>query len=73
MNYRRAVKTLKQPGTRLTVSYERNRFGRVFHLEPGGKIYDKTAMAILRRGDVVPADVGLLDGCPQSWTIGGQH
>jgi len=73
MNYRQAVNTLKQPGTRLIVSYVRNRFGRAFHLEPGGKINDKTAMTILRRGDVVPADAGLLDGRPQSWTIAGRH
>jgi len=74
MDHHRAVNILKQPHARLIVSYTRSSvFGRSFHLEPGGRVNEKTAAAILRRPDVTPVDDGLFPGRPQSWTLVGQQ
>jgi len=71
MNYNRAIVLLSQPRARLVVSHTRETaFGRTYHLEPGGRIGEKTAAAILRRLDVHPVNDGLFPGHPQSWELG---
>ena len=69
-SYHRAIAMLMQPDARLVLSYTRSStFGRAYHLEPGGRVSEETAQAILRRSDVRPLDTGLFPGRPQSWTL----
>src|SRR5262249_43815964 len=57
MHYNRAIALLRRPNARLVVSYTcKSAFGRTYHLEPGGRISEETAAAILRRPDVHPAN-----------------
>jgi hypothetical protein len=74
MNYNRAIALLSQPRARLVVSYtHETAAGRSYHLEPGGRIGDRTAAAILRRPDVHPVNDGLFPGHPQSWKLERQR
>ena len=69
-SYHQAITMLMQPHARLVLSYTlSSTFGRAYHLEPGGRISEETAQAILRRSDIRPLDTGLFPGRPQSWTL----
>jgi len=70
MRYNTAVALLRRPSARLVVSYTRkSAFGRSYHVEPGGRVSEETAAAILRRRDVRPLDDGLFAERPQSWEL----
>jgi hypothetical protein len=73
--YARAIEYLRQPGARLVLTYNRSTTsGRLYCTSPrGGRISDQLAQAILCRADVVPLDVGLLAGRPQSWRLVGRR
>jgi len=67
LGIKRALELLARPGTRLMVTFTlQSPQGRVYtigdcYLEPSD------AEKLIKRGDVVPFDDGLLDGVKQTW------
>jgi hypothetical protein len=67
----KALDQLRAPDALLVLQHKTNGKAEYQIWPSGGRVPDAVAQELLGRNDVQPFDLGLIEGCPQSWKLGG--